>query len=329
MKDALYPPKLQAKAMVRVVSPSASLALVSRSVLELACTRLTGLGLQVRIDDDSFVTGELLTAPVEVRIRDLHRAFADPECGGILCALGGYSCIGLLPEIDFELIERNPKILSGFSDITILLNAIWARTHVVTYLGPNFSLFGMQEGADYIVDNFVKCCMGHDPFEVRPSTHWSDDRWWLDQEHRTFLANEGTRPIHFGQASGRLIGGNLDSFNLLSGTPYAPSLENSVILIEEEGVVTAREFDRNLDTLLSRDDASEIVAVLIGRFERRSEIGLDTISKIVESKPKLSGVPVIANLDFGHTCPITTLPIGGEVQVSAEPDKVQLKLLEH
>lgn len=66
-----------------------------------------------------------------------------------MCAIGGYNCIELLDKLDYSIIKNNPKIIMGYSDNTALLNAIYKKTGLVTYLGPNFADFGMKYGFDY------------------------------------------------------------------------------------------------------------------------------------------------------------------------------------
>jgi muramoyltetrapeptide carboxypeptidase LdcA involved in peptidoglycan recycling len=126
------------------------------------------------------------SSSIEERIEDLHQAFADESVDIILTTIGGHNCNQLLKHLDYQLIKENPKVIVGYSDITALTNAIHAKTGLITYSGPHFSTFGMKKGVDYTIDYFQKCLMMEDPFTVNPSTHWSDDAWYLDQENRTF-----------------------------------------------------------------------------------------------------------------------------------------------
>ena len=97
-----------------------------------------------------------MSSSVESRIADLHEAFADSKVKGILTVLGGYNSNHLLDYIDYDLIAKNPKILCGFSDITALLNAIYAKTGLVSYSCPHFSTFAMQKGLEHTLEYFKK-----------------------------------------------------------------------------------------------------------------------------------------------------------------------------
>ena len=112
---------------------------------------------------------------------------------GILTTLGGYNSNGLLGYLDYDLIYANPKIFCGFSDITALATAIYARTGLVTYSGPHFTTFGMKHGIGYTMEYFERCLMREEPFEVLPADHWSDDLWYEDQEYRDFVPNPDTK----------------------------------------------------------------------------------------------------------------------------------------
>ena len=89
---------------------------------------------------------------------------------------------------------------------------------MITYSGPHFSTFGMRKGLDYTIEAFQKCLVDGTPFTIHPSTEWSDDPWYQDQENRMFEKNKGFVVINEGSCEGTLLGGNLCTLNLLQGT---------------------------------------------------------------------------------------------------------------
>jgi muramoyltetrapeptide carboxypeptidase LdcA involved in peptidoglycan recycling len=113
--------------------------------------------------------GSLRFLPCRGAVSDLHDAFADRGVKGILTTIGGYNSNGLLGYLDYDLIRANPKIFCGFSDITALATAIYARTGLVTYSGPQFTTFGMKRGIGYTLEYFERCLMSEEPFEVQPT----------------------------------------------------------------------------------------------------------------------------------------------------------------
>ena len=81
--------------------------------------------------------------------------FRRSDIDAIWCARGGYGCSRLLPDIDYELIRNNPKLLIGYSDITALLNGIFEKTGLVGIHGP----VGASQQTDYTKKHFIGVAM--------------------------------------------------------------------------------------------------------------------------------------------------------------------------
>jgi muramoyltetrapeptide carboxypeptidase LdcA involved in peptidoglycan recycling len=325
----LIPAKLQFGDEPRVVSPAVSLGFIAEEQKQTARERLESLGLRLSYSTNAEVIDRFDSSPVEARVSDLHEAFADPGVKAILTTLGGYNSNGLLAYLDYDLIRANPKILCGFSDITALATAIYARTGLVTYSGPHFTTFGMKLGIDYTREYFERCLMREEPFEVQPADHWSDDPWYEDQENRDFVPNSGYEVIHEGEAEGRLLGGNLGTLCLLFGTPYMPELEGSILLLEDDEEENPVDFDRHLQSLIHQPGFEGVRAVVIGKFQRVSNMEPDTLKAIIESKRELAGIPIVAGASFGHTTPQFTFPIGGYGSLRAENGTVRFSIETH
>src|SRR5215218_5309815 len=296
---------------VRVVSPAVSLGFIPEAQKATARERLEGLGFHLSFSRNVEVLDRFDSSPVEARVSDLHEAFADPGVQGMLTTLGGYNSNQLLGYLDYDLIQSNPKIFCGFSDITALATAIHARTGLVTYSGPHFTTFGMKRGIDYTREYFERCLMREEPFEVLPADHWSDDLWYEDQENRDCVPNPGYEVIHEGEAEGTPLGGNLGTLCLLFGTLYMPELEGSILLLEDDEEIGPVHFDRELQSLIHQPGFEGVRGMVFGKFQRASNMDQDALTAIVESKRELDGIPVVAGTSFGHTTPQFTFPIGG------------------
>lgn len=328
----MFPQKLKSGDEIRVIAPSGSFNIISDSVRDIAIERLKDMGLKVTYSAHAEESDECGSSLIASRTDDLHEAFADKNVKGILTAIGGFNTNQILDHLDYHLIKENPKILCGFSDITALANAIYAKTGLVTYSGPHFSSFGMLRGIEYTVDYFKKCLMSEGAFDIAPSAKWSDDAWFLDQERREFVANDGYVVINEGNAEGYIIGGNLCTLNLLQGTEFMPNLEGSVLFLEEDdlsGKFFGAEFDRNLQSLIHQSGFSGVRGVVIGRFQKRGNIERDMLVRMMRSKKKLGGIPIIYGVDFGHTTPIITFPIGGRAGLIVYNGQVRLEILKH
>jgi muramoyltetrapeptide carboxypeptidase len=323
-QERIFPQKLSPGDEVQVISPARSMSIISSSVRSVAINRLTELGLKVSFSTHCEETDTFHSSSIQSRLEDLHAAFSNPRIKAILTTIGGYNSIQLLSGLDYKLIQKNPKILCGYSDITTLQNAIFAKTGLVTFSGPHFSTFGCLKGNEYTIEYFQKCLFSDQPFEINPSDTWSDDEWYLDQDRHSFLTNLGLKVIQPGTEEGTVIGGNMDSLTVLQGTDYMPSLYNSILFLEDNYPMTAEVFDRHLHSLILQKDFQFVKGIVIGRFQNASNISLDALSAIIHSKNELKSIPVIAGVDFGHTMPLLTFPIGGTIQLEASSSAIKM-----
>jgi muramoyltetrapeptide carboxypeptidase LdcA involved in peptidoglycan recycling len=190
----------------------------------------------------------------------------------------------------------------------------------------------MEKGLEYTIEYFKKCLMSDECIDVVESQEWSDDAWLQNQQDREFIKNSGYVVINQGCGEGTAVGGNLSTFTLLEGTDYMPSLNNSILLIEDDNLIEdyfSYEFDRNLQSLIQQRDFRFVKGILIGRFQKACNINLDVLKKIISSKKELNGIPVIYGVDFGHTTPNMTLPIGGTIKICASEDEINISIIKH
>ena len=161
--------------------------------------------------------------------------------------------------------------------------------------------------------------MSDEPISISPSEEWTDDAWYVNQDDRHPIANKGWLPINEGGAKGRLVGGNLGTLNLLQGTEYMPDLEDVVLFLEDDEETNAVHLDRDLVSLIQQPGFSGVKGIVIGRFQQSSNISDDVLVQIIKSKKELQDLPILAGVDFGHTTPIITYPIGGSVELEVGP----------
>lgn len=309
---------------IRVIAPSTSMALVKGEQIQLASERLAALGFKVTFGENVYNHDEFFSTSIEERIGDLHTAFLDPNVKGILAGFGGYQANQLLKYIDYDLIQANPKVICGFGDITALTAAIYKKTGLTTYSGPLFSSFGIKAGYEYSLQCFLEAVTNDAPYEVTPSPTWSEDPWYMEEKNRTFFPQSRYLVIQDGEATGKLIGGNLSTLNLLQGTDYMPSLRDSILFIEEDEEAHAFSFDRHLQSILHLPEASGIKGLLIGRFQKNSNVTESALRKIISRKAELKGIPIIANVNIGSTQPIATLPLGARATISKENNQLRM-----
>lgn len=326
----IIPNKLKKGDVVRIVSPARSIKLpfITEESINVALKRFDDLGLKVTFGENINTLNHFNSSSVEERINDLHDAFKDPLVKIIITVIGGYNSGELLDYLDYNLIKKNPKIICGYSDITAILNSIYAKTSLLTYYGPHFFDFGDIEGFDYTLEYFKKCLFENLSFRILPSKRWSNDKWANCQNNRKFVKNEGFFVINRGETEGILLGGNLVTLCSLSGTPFFPKFKDTILFLEEDEEEHLFSFNRNLASLTNREDFSEVEAIIFGRFKPESKITKKDLVEIVKNNKKLQRIPIIGGVDFGHTTPRLTLPIGGKCKIEVK-DRVNITILKH
>jgi muramoyltetrapeptide carboxypeptidase LdcA involved in peptidoglycan recycling len=329
----IYPPKLKAGDEVRVIAPSQSMALISQDNRIIANQRFADLGLKLSFGKHIEEADKFFSSDIKSRIADLHEAFLDKNVKAISTVIGGFNANQLLKYIDWGIIKKNPKIIFGYSDITALNNAIFAKSGLVSYSGPHYSTFGQKLYFDYTLEYFKKCLMSNKPFKIFPSKNWTDDKWYKDQDNRHLNKNDGWWVINEGEAEGTLLGANLCTFNLLQGTEYFPGFkEDTILFLEDDDMVGeqfAMQFDRDLQSVIHQFDFKNVKGIVIGRCQKSSNMSEEKIKEIILSKNELRELPVIGNVDFGHTSPIITFPIGGRINMRVRKGSSFLKIIKH
>lgn len=306
--------KLKLGDEVRVVAPSRNLTEVRQDVHHHAIDFWAREGFELTFSKNSREVNQFHSSSITSRIEDLHEAFLDPNVKMIITCLGGFNANQLLRHLDYDLIAKHPKIFCGFSDITALHNAIFAKTGLVTYHGPHYGTFALDREAEYTRKAFFDCIMRDTPIVATPS----------EAARRYHTIQEGT-------CEGTIIGGNLCTLNLLQGTPYMPDIRNKVLFLEDDNIMGpyfCYEFDRNLESLMQIKGADTIKGIIFGRFEDSCGLSADKITDIIRDKVPQK-IPVVFGADFGHVFPMFTFPIGGTVEITASEEKTEIRIVAH
>jgi len=327
--EKTYPNKLQKGDLIKIIAPARSLSVITPENQEIARDNLEKLRLKIGFGKHVEESDLFRSSSIESRIADLHEAFHDPDVKAVIAVIGGFNSNQLLTYIDWDIIKKNPKIFCGYSDITALNNAIYAKTGLVNYSGPSFSSFGKIKDNNFTIESFRKCLFSDEPLEMKASEKWDNRDWWKDQKNNESFTNEGWHIIQAGEASGTIIGGNLCTLNLLQGTEYMPPLKDTILFIEDDYESNAENFDRDLQSLIHQPDFDQVRGIVIGRFETASKVTNEMLEQIIKSKKELANTPVISGVDFGHTSPMITFPVGGEVKIVATKEKPSITIIKH
>ncbi|MBW2077651.1 MAG: LD-carboxypeptidase [Deltaproteobacteria bacterium] len=272
-------PRLKPNQTVGIISPSSP---VEKSEISEGLQLLESFPLKVRQGRHLLDRINYLAGSDHDRVSDLHEMFSDTEVKAVFCARGGYGSARLLKEIDFSLIRNNPKIFVGFSDLTALLIALYTQCGLVTIHGPTL-------------------------------TNLPHDKNW---EHlsRLIATSQGTQvPFHDGavitegKARGILLGGNLSTLCSLLDTPYVPSFEGMILLIEDKGETPYR-LDRMLTQLLLSDRLNKLAGLVVGHMVDCGKE--EEVNALLHERLGGLPIPVAAGLPVGHGGENISLPLG-------------------
>jgi muramoyltetrapeptide carboxypeptidase len=248
------------------------------------------------------------------RLADLNGALEDPEIDAIWCIRGGYGALRLLDRVDYDAMARRPRALIGFSDITVLLNAITRITGVVTYHGP----VARAPMPDFSRRHFDRVLASPGvPGRLDPLPPPADVL--VPQENRIVT-------LVGGAAEGPLAGGNLSLLHCLIGTPYFPDLNRAILFLEDVGE-DLYNVDRMLAHLRLVGALKNLAGVAVGRFtdlDRASRDGALGFDEVLATYFEPLGIPVAHGFPFGHIDSQWTLPLGIRSRLNADAGELEL-----
>ncbi len=298
------PPRLRPGDVVGLVAPAG--AVWESMDIEIAQDVARALGLEPRLGDHVRDRHGYLAGKDEDRAADVNRFFADPSVKAVLAITGGWGCARVLPLLDWETIRRNPKVVSGFSDITGLHCGLHARTGLVTFHAPVL----LSSWPPFSVEQFKRIVFEGAALTMA-NPPGSQDRL-VQRENRT-------RTITPGKARGRLVGGNLTVLTALVGTPYVASFDGAILFLED-----VRESIYRVDRMLTQLRLAGLLGRVRGfvfgscsKCEPGEGYGSLTLEEVFDEHVKPLGVPAYEGAMIGHQERQFTVPVGVEVEVDA------------
>ncbi len=280
----------------------------------------------------------------KARADDLMQAFSDPGIHAIIASIGGDDSIRLLPYIDLGIIHDHPKVFMGYSDTTVEHLACFTAG-IVSFYGPSIMAGFAENGGifPYMLNSVRKTIFSSEPIgRVEPNrAGWTVEHldWAVPENQyrkRRLNPSEGWHYLQGdGAVTGRLIGGCLDVLDWLRGTPVWPGPEtwqDSILFLEtSEDAPPPQNVVWMLRALAAMGVLEQISGLLFGRpggqlpMEQYAKYD-EAVLQVVDHELGLKGLPVITNMDFGHTDPMLVLPYG--VIAGIDCDKQEFTILE-
>ena len=278
------PPPLKQGDTIGVMAPSSR---IEPADLQAGVDMLTARGYNVFVHPQTLERLHQSAGTNVQKLNALHDLVREPNIKAIFFATGGNRALHLLDDVDYKLIKKHPKIYMGFSDCTALLNAITAKTGLVTYHGPTLKRLVKNPQVD---------------FNLR----------LLAGEEKTIPLN-GANVVREGTAKGILIGGNLSLFQYLIESGEIPKSKGAILFLEDIAEEYSR-LDRDFCYLRRTGLLEKVGGIVLGQFtdlrDTGTPFGFTFEDIIAEHTAGLLNIPILMNAPFGHDVDLYALPIG-------------------
>jgi muramoyltetrapeptide carboxypeptidase len=292
-----YPP-IRDGARVALIAPAGPLRLPAD--LDRALANAKSLGWEPVVGQHVREREGYLAGSDEERLADLNAALRDDAIDAIWCLRGGYGAMRLLPDIDYDALNRHPKAIIGYSDITAVHCALLARCNLASVHGPT----ARGKLTPFAERSLRAAVAGTDPCGVA----------------------DNARTLVPGRARGTLIGGNLALLCALHGTPYQPPYDGAILVLEDVNEASYR-IERMLLQLRLSGDLQRCAGLVFGSFTNTGESdkgvgGSRSVTAVIEEAARAAGVPCITGAPVGHIDDQWSLPIGAQAELDADEKRL-------
>jgi muramoyltetrapeptide carboxypeptidase len=297
----IKPKKLKHGDVIGIISPASSPDNFSK--INRGVEYLEKIGYRVEIGKNVGTSEGYLAGSDSQRLSDLHDMFKNKNVNAIFSIRGGYGSGRLLDQIDYNLIGKNPKIFVGYSDITALQMAFFAKTGLVTFGGPMVAVDFHDEISPFTEEVFWRTITSNKKI----------GRIQNPRKEKFYLLNKG-------RGQGRLLGGNLSVLTSLIGTEYLPKLKDSILLLEDVNEAPYR-IDRMLNQLRIAKILKNVKGIILGYFvdctENDPAKQTFSLNEVIIEYFQNSKLPVLYNVKHGHIKENITIPYGLKCSLNA------------
>jgi muramoyltetrapeptide carboxypeptidase LdcA involved in peptidoglycan recycling len=336
----IKPNKLSIGDTVAIVSPSWGGPSKFPNVYELGLVTLRNLGLKIKEYPATKKDADFLYQNPEVRANDINMAFVDPEVKAIIASIGGEDSVRILPFLDVEIIKNNPKIFMGYSDSTTI-NSYLNQLGLVTFNGPSV-MAGFSQW-NFLPNDYQKHVRqllfeNQEVYEYKAYSEFSNGYLnWSDVTDESGVKmpekNIGWTWLQGkGKIYGNLFGGCIEVLEMMKNTKFWPTNDfwkDKILFLEtSEDKPTPDQVRFMLRNYGMQGIFDKISALLIGRArdysDEEKKILNETVLNVVRLEFKNDILPIITNMDFGHTDPQWILPLGIKAEIDCDAKSFKL-----
>ncbi|AJH21802.1 S66 family peptidase [Bacillus mycoides] len=326
----ILPKALKYGDTIGIYSPSSPVTYTSSKRFERAKLYLEQKGFHILEGSLTAQYDYYRSGSIKERAEELNDLIRNPNVSCIMSTIGGLNSNSLLPYIDYETFQKNPKIMIGYSDTTALLLGIYAKTGIPTFYGPALvpSFGEFEPFVDCTYKYFADTLLTnqHLPYNINQPLFWSDE--FINWEEKT--KEKDLRPNNWisvigGKATGRIIGGNLNTIQGIWGSPYMPLIQDGDILFIEDSSKDAATIERSFSLLKINGVFDKVSGIILGKHEQFDDCGTnrkpyEILLEVLQNQK----LPFLADFDCCHTHPMITLPIGIQVEMDATNKTIQI-----
>ncbi|MCM3718152.1 S66 peptidase family protein [Fictibacillus phosphorivorans] len=259
---------------------------------------LKDMGFQVIVGDHAYSVSGFLAGTPEQQSADLMAMFRNPQVKMILPTRGGVGVASILPYLDYPLISKNPKLISGYSDITILLNVLYQYANLVTF--HSLMLLDFKPGTPpYNYNQFFNAI-------TRLTAPWP-----ITNPPEMQLVSKVP-----GNVTGPIVGGNLTSFVGTLGTPYEIDTKGKILFLEDTHE-PANTIFRYINHLKLAGKFDDCIGILIGQCSNCEPAYGKTFEDVIDEFIVPLGKPLMTNIASGHGLYKAAIPFGVNVNMNA------------
>lgn len=291
---AIKPPQLKTGDTIGIVTLGSPLSAVR---IDEGIATLKNMGFNVVVGDHVYDSDGFLAGTPQERAADLMKMFENKNVTCILPTRGGVGVAGILPFLDFAVIKQNPKIISGYSDITVLQNALYEYSDLISFQSLLLLDFNSRTPA-YNFDQFFA------------ATSAVTAPWTINNPPEVPLVNKVS-----GDVTGPIVGGNLTSFVDTLGTSFEINTEGKIICLEEthEPINTVYRYLNHLKIAGKFDDC---IGILMGECTNCEPAYGVTYNELIDDFLVPLGKPLMSNLTTAHGRFKAAVPIGASLRMN-------------
>lgn len=321
----IYPNKLNKNDVIEIISPSNGVKAKKIKKYDKAIEKLENYGFKVMEDKYVRNSDNGTSSSADNRALEFNKAIVDKKVKALMACSGGDYLVQILDLINFKNIKRNVKWIQGQSDITPLLFYITTKLDIATIYSFNAKTFGEENVPDSMIDNNIKFINGEAPIQTEYGFRLGEEK--IDESWECITNTKNS-------ISGRIIGGCLDSLKDIIGTKY-DNVKKFINIYKNDGIIwyfdvaemTNEDILRTMWQFKNAGWFNNCKGILFGRLDNEITYTDTSLSDAIKYNLDILNIPILINVDIGHTDPVFTIINGSKVEITNNNDKYVMETI--